>query len=276
MQDFKELAKKQIIVVAHRGVAGGNIPCNTMPAYKAALMQGADMLEIDVTRSKDDNLFIFHPGMERYHLNFDGCIGNLTTGEVKALRYCNQDRTPTQFGLNTVDEIFEEFKGKCYINVDKFWDNPELIYKAVKRHGITEQVLVKSTVKDNVIDVLKNVAPELPFLAIVSKEHPMHQRLKDSGINYIGAEVLFTSESDEVATPEFIDMMHREGYLVWVNSIIYSYKAQLAAEHSDDRSLCDSPDNGWGWLAKRNFDFIQTDWPGLMIDYLKRNNLYYK
>ena len=63
-------------------------------------------------------------------------------------------------------------------------------------------------------------------------------------------------------------------YNAQINTI--EHKAQLAAEHSDDRSLCDSPDNGWGWLAKRNFDFIQTDWPGLMIDYLKRNNLYYK
>ena len=38
-----EKAKENIIVVAHRGVAGGNIPCNTLTAYEIALKQGADM-----------------------------------------------------------------------------------------------------------------------------------------------------------------------------------------------------------------------------------------
>ena len=39
-----EKAKENIIVVAHRGAAGGNIPCNTIAAYDIALMQGADMI----------------------------------------------------------------------------------------------------------------------------------------------------------------------------------------------------------------------------------------
>ena len=46
-------AKKHLLVVAHRGVSGGNIPGNTRAAYEGALMQGADMIETDVSRSKD-------------------------------------------------------------------------------------------------------------------------------------------------------------------------------------------------------------------------------
>ena len=49
-----EKSKENIIVVAHRGAAGGNIPCNTMAAYDIALMQGADMIEADVSRSCED------------------------------------------------------------------------------------------------------------------------------------------------------------------------------------------------------------------------------
>lgn len=276
MVGLKEFSKKQIIIVAHRGSAGGNIPCNTMPAYRAALMQGADMLEVDVTKSGDGELFIFHPGMEKRHLGFDGHIEQMTSEEVRTLRYQNQDRTPTQFGLNTFDEILEEFKGKCYVNVDKFWDNPKEIYERIKHHSMQDQVLVKSTLSEKVLAVLKEVAPELPFLAIVSKEHPMHDELLRYGINYVGAEVLFTSDTDTVATEEFIHRMHNDNCLVWANAIIYNHKSQLAAGHSDDTALSVDPKLGWGWLAERGFDFIQTDWTGLVVDYLKKNNIYYK
>ena len=59
-----ESAKKNIIVVAHRGTNGGNIPCNTLASYGIALKQGADMIEVDVEMSADGKLFVFHPGME--------------------------------------------------------------------------------------------------------------------------------------------------------------------------------------------------------------------
>ena len=53
-----ESAKDHHLVVAHRGACGGNIPCNTMAAYEIALKQGADMIETDISRSKDGKLLI--------------------------------------------------------------------------------------------------------------------------------------------------------------------------------------------------------------------------
>jgi glycerophosphoryl diester phosphodiesterase len=35
-------------------------------------------------------------------------------------------------------------------------------------------------------------------------------------------------------------------------------------------------DKGWGWLSDKGFDFIQTDWPMMLIDYLKKANKYYR
>ncbi len=271
-----ETAKDHIIVVAHRGVAGGNIPCNTLASYGIALRQGADMIEIDVEMSADGKLYIFHPGEERDHLCHMERISRMTSEEISRLRYVNYDRAYTQFGVNTLDELLETFKGKCYINVDKFWGHPKEIYEAIKRHNMIDQILVKSSPSDKVFQVLQEVAPELPYMPIVRDTNAVHEQLMNSNINYVGAEVLFRSDDAEVASEEFIERMHRDGKLVWVNSIIYNYKEQLSAGHSDDTSLTDCPDKGWGWLAKKGYDFIQTDWTGMMIDYLKQNNLYYK
>ena len=52
------------MIAAHRGTAGGNIPCNTLTAYEIALRDGADIIELDVAKSLDGKLFCFHPGME--------------------------------------------------------------------------------------------------------------------------------------------------------------------------------------------------------------------
>lgn len=276
MNEFWEAAKKKIITAAHRGVSGGNIPCNTVTAYEIALRQGADMIEIDVEMSADGKLFIFHPGMEPAHLWCAEKLSNLTAEKISHLRYVNYDRVPTQFGVNTLDEVLERFGGRCFINVDKFWGHPKEIYAAICRHNLKDRVLVKSNPTEKVLSVLEEVAPDLPFMPIVKDMHPLHGDLMRRNIRYVGAEVLFTEESAEVASPEFIEMMHRDGKLVWVNAIIYNYRRQLSAGHSDDRSLCGDPADGWGWLARRGFDFIQTDWMQMMTEYLKKENLLYR
>jgi glycerophosphoryl diester phosphodiesterase len=47
------------LVIAHRG-ASAYAPENTMPAFELAVRQGADMLELDVQRTADGALAIFH------------------------------------------------------------------------------------------------------------------------------------------------------------------------------------------------------------------------
>ena len=274
--NLREKAKENIIIAAHRGSCAGNIPCNTLAAYEIALKQGADMLEVDVSCSIDGKLFLFHPFMEHAHLNKPVLLNTLPYSLVEKFRYVNCDNTPTQFGISSFDDFLEQFKGRCYINIDKFWDNPERIYKAVKRHNMTDQMLVKSRMNQKVVRVLKELAPELPFMPIVRDEHPMHSQLLSENINYVGVEVLFSDEGSTVASEEFIRQMHRDNILVWVNSIIYNYKQQLSGGHSDDTALTLSEDYGWGWLADRGFDVIQTDWVMMLIDYLKRTDKYYR
>lgn len=273
---FHEKAKENIIVVAHRGVAGGNIPCNTMASYEIALKQGADMIEIDVSRSLDGKLFIFHPSMEHAHLNRLLLLPTLPFSVIKKLNYVNCDNIKTQFGISSLDDVFEQFKGRCFINIDKFWSNPEKIYQTIKRHGMTDQVLVKSKVNKKVIKVLEELCPQLPFMPIVHQTHPNHDELMKRNINYVGVECVFKNDNALVAQDEFIEKMHNDNKFVWYNSIIYNHKEQLAGGHSDDTALTVSEDNGWGWIADKNVDFIQTDWPMMLIDYLKRAGKYYK
>lgn len=276
---LREKAKENIIVIAHRGVAGGNIPCNTMAAYEIALKQGADMIEVDVSCSADGKLFLFHPMMELSHLNKPLLLSTLPYSLIKKLHYVNYDRAQTQFGIADFDDFLEQFKGRCFINIDKFWSNPEKIYEAIKRHNMADQMLVKSKLGKNngsVLDMMENMAPEIAFMPIVNGTFPQHGEIMKRNINYVGVECCFKEDSAEVASEEFIEKMRRDNILLWANSIVFSHKVQLAGGHSDDTALTKSEDEGWGWLTDRGFDMIQTDWPGMLIDYLKKTDRYYK
>ena len=276
--DLRETAKEHRIIVCHRGVTGGNSPCNTLPAYKIALLEGAHMLETDVSTTGDGELVIFHPRMEKNQLGAPDCdVSKMPWSEVKELRYTNADNAPTQFGLLKLDEFLEEFKGKCYINIDKFWGNPAGIYKAVKRHDMIDQVLVKSQLNEEVIRVLEEVGPEIPFMPVVYEEVPAQlAELKGRNINYVGVEVVFAREDSELCSEQFLNKLRADGKLTWVNSLIYNTKKQLSGGHSDDTAFTVSMDYGWGWLAQKDFDMIQTDWPGHLIRYLKSTGQFYR
>ena len=275
--DLRQTAKEKIILVAHRGVAGGNIPCNTITSYETALKQGADMIEIDVSMSKDGKLFIFHPGMELPHLRSDRSLSEMTAEEIGALRYCNQDGAPTQFALNTLDEVLEQFKGRCYINCDKFWSHPKEISERIRAHGMMEQILVKTAPSKEMFDIIETYAPDVQYMVIVKKDADIvHRELLNRNINYMGQELLFETEDSPLCSPEYLAQLRKDNILSWVNAIVYNHTAVLAAGHSDDTALSEDMEKAWGWLARRGFDFIQTDWPIMVKMYLEQQGLLYR
>ncbi len=263
-----ENAREKTLVCAHRGVSGANIPCNTLAAFKIALNQGADIIELDVSKSRDGKFYVFHPGMEKAHLGFPMLLSSVSSKRIDKLHFTNQDNTKTECGVNTLEEILSFLKGKCYINIDKFWIDIPGISEIIRKTGVEKQVIVKTKVNDKYLGLVKEHAGDFMFMPIVSKDDTITDKLTKDGINCIGAEVLFTSENDRVCSKEYISSMHEKGKIVWVNSIVYDYKAVLSAGHTDDVAVTDDPDYGWGWLIDRDFDIIQTDWCQMLKSYI--------
>ena len=265
------------MLVAHRGVAGGNIPCNTLTAYEIALRQGADMIEIDVSMSADGKLFIFHPGMEHAHLNSNIDLSRMTWDEISRLHYVNLDNDETQFGINTLDEVLEQFKGRCYINCDKFWEHPKEIADSIRAHGMMEQILVKTPVSKENFDMVEAYAPEAPYMVVVVEDATeVHRELLSRDINYMGQELIFATEANPICSPEYLDMLRRDGIFSWANAIVCNYRGVFAAGHSDDTAMGGDMENSWGWLVRRGFDYIQTDWTLMLRMYLEKENMLYK
>ena len=265
-----EKRKNGILVAAHRGSAAGNVPCNTPAAFNAALMQNADIIEFDVSISRDGQLFVFHPGMEPAHLGTKLYIKARSAASVSALRYRNFDNVKTSYGIKPLDEVLRQLKGRCFMNIDKFWTAPEQITAAVRRCGVEEQVIIKTSPKEKYFADVEKYAPDLMYMPIISKNDTVCDDLLKRKINLIGAEVLFEKDDDPVCTKEFPDAMHEKGLFVWGNAIIYNEKAVISAHHTDDRAVSGDLTGGWGFFRERGFDIVQTDWAGLAKDYFSK------
>ena len=256
-------------IVAHRGAAGSNIPCNTIPAFDIALKGGASILEMDLFKSTDGKIFIFHTGKEPCQLNKNIDLTKMDSEEIKKLRLINVDFNPTQWGINSFDDVLEHFKGRCILNLDRIGDCIPDVINVVKRHNMKEQILLKHAPIPSVLKIIEDVAPDYMFMPIYMEEDNASEIIEKMNINYIGAELVFKTEESPVIQPEYIESMKKRGKTLWGNAVLYNYKVPLSAGHTDDVSMIDDPDKGWGWLVDHGFDIIQTDWTYQCCKYLK-------
>jgi glycerophosphoryl diester phosphodiesterase len=254
------LASKKVLLAAHRGVCGGNIPCNTPQAFEIALRAGADILEIDVTRAADGTLYVFHPGKEKTFLRADVDLTKMTAAEIDQMPLMNPDQCSTPYHVSRLDDVLELLKDRCIINVDKFWDSMPEITACIRRHGMQEQVLVKTGANPDEMRRVAAIAPDLPYMPVCGGRFFDLDACLQSGARTVGVEICFGSEQDLAVAPETLERIHQKGLVTWANAIVFSYKSVLAAGHSDDRSMLGDPAGGWGWLVDRGFDILQTDW----------------
>ena len=269
MFDLREMCKNRLLVAAHRGCWMGNIPCNTIMAFHAALMAGADIIELDVSRSLDGTLYVFHPGTEPVFLHSEKKISEMHDDEVAELRLVNTDGAVTPYSIPLLDDAFEALKGKCVINVDKFELFPQEIVSAIRRHHMEDQALVKTKQKKKNYIMMEELAPDISYMTFAINEDPDSEMLLTRKLHYLGTEALFSSESSPFNTAAYHEKMHRMNLLTWSNAIVFNYRTVHSAGHTDDLYTLGRPDDGWGYLASLGFNMIQTDWVAPCVRYLQ-------
>lgn len=269
---LNEKEKKPFLIASHRGCSGGNIIENTIRAFDAALRSGADILEMDAFRTIDGKLFVFHDGMER-RLFWNECsVLEMTSHEVRQLRFINQNSFETDEGPPSLDDVLEHFKHRCLINLDRCWWCWDSIFECILRHQMQDQILLKSSAIGEYLQQLSE--QDIPFLYM-----PIVKTLEDMGkaekakVNLAAVETVFSDENCPLVSDEFIDEQHRKGRLLWANPITLNHTRTLTAGHDDDRSVVQNPESGWRWLLDKKFDILCTDWPGLLKDYRMQNRL---
>jgi len=121
------------LIIAHRG-APGYAKENTIESFEKAVALGADMIEFDVRRTKDNVLIVFHD--ERIQ---GKPVDDLVYGEIKQIA---ENRG---FHLPTVEEVLRRFRGRTKLDVElKERDYEVEIVELLSKHFEKDQFVVTS------------------------------------------------------------------------------------------------------------------------------------
>lgn len=142
------------LVLAHQGGAG-LWPPNTREAFEGAVALGADVLEIDVQRTRDGRLVVRHDDTVDRTTDGRGAIAGLTWPEIEALD-AGHGWTPggtgafpyrdQGVGVPTLDAVVEAFPD-VPLNVELKPDSPDVarqVCTTLEEAGRTRSVMVAS------------------------------------------------------------------------------------------------------------------------------------
>jgi glycerophosphoryl diester phosphodiesterase len=162
------------IAIAHRGdpVAARE---NTLPAFTAAVREGADMIELDVRRTRDEQIVVLHDATLSRLWDVDCKVADLDLAAVREIG-SGETRIPT-FG-EVLDQI------GVPVMVDLNAETVDGALREVRRAGAMERALF---VTGNVAALrhLRHLAPEARIgLTWVEREPPPPALLGELGAEY--------------------------------------------------------------------------------------------
>lgn len=260
--------KNTVLIAAHRGTHGGNIVQNTIPAFQNALIHQADILEVDASMTRDGVFYAFHDGHEADVMGVKKSIKKMTAKEVDGLHLLNSVTHKISRGANRLDEIIDFIRDKdTLINIDRSWFYWKEILSLLKRHNLPEKIFIKSPPKPEFLDYLEDCGVFVMYMPIISNMKEL-ELVKSKKINLLGVELIFQDGNSELISEKQMEQYHTEKLLVWGNAITLDDRHHLSGDYTDDYAILRGPGETWGWLIKRGFTILQTDWPLLMKQYL--------
>ena len=258
-------AEPRILVHGHRG-ARAMRPENTLPAFRYAIEQGVDALELDMAVTRDNVLVISHDPLLSEQI-CDGpvlgiAIRTLTLAELR--RYdCGAKKNPrfpmqvpvpgTQ--IPTLDEVFALAPlGSFAFNIEtkSFPDHPEytpspkefdeLVLAMVRKNHLESRVILQSF-DFRTLREMHSLAPQLRLSALYEKNDKDYVAIaKESGASIV-------SPDFHTVTPDKVERAHAAGLQV------IPWTANLPSD--------------WKRLAEAKVDAIISDDPAALIAWLK-------
>ena len=263
--------EKGCLIASHRGAWGGNVIQNTLLAFRAALLMGADVLETDVVPCADGSLWCFHDGSEKKVFGRDMNILEMTAEEILSAAPINAYEQPLRVRTARFEDALSlALEAGAVLNVDRAWDWTNRVVRVLDAApGAEEACLLKAPVAKG-MDCMRFLAShpvKYPFMAICYSRKDVETALSVPGLRLEAVVMIAFGEEDDLFGADAVRWVHDRGLLAWVNAIRLGDGPgdRLYAGVDDERSLALSPAEGWGRLKEMGFDIIQTDWPSAAL-----------
>ncbi len=249
---FNPWLQRRVMNMAHAG-GENEAAADTMYAFKRAVALGADMIELDVQSTADNQLVVIHNATVDETTNGTGLVRDLTFDQVHALDAAyyfvpgrsavrglppesyplrgvrTGDRRPPvgyhpkDFAIPALREVLKAFprvpinieiKGTSDEDTASFLHNAELLAKLLKKTGRTD--LIVTSFNDQAVAYFHELAPRIPLA-------PGRDALTAyflAGVRPVAGTVALQVPVQfsgvQVATREFVARAHADGYAVHV------------------------------------------------------------
>lgn len=268
-----------MVVAAHRGTPVGSAAPNTALAALGALASGADMVEIDVSVSRDGVAHAFHDGLEREALGIEENLQELDSAAISRLRHWTDHAERPAPVPRLVDVLSCVRDAGGMVNLDRSWGHWPWLLDECAGLGMDDQILVKFPAdQPGRLEELRSSVARVPVMTICRTKAEVHwfgqqaQELAGSGVDLCAVELIAPHRDHELAQPEAVAAAHDLGLLVFVNCEVLSVGPPLYAGWDDEMALRE-PGQPWQQLEEMGVDMVQTDWPWLARGWIDRGQI---
>lgn len=149
-----ESSENKFFIISHRG-ASAYLPENTLSSFRKAIEMGADLLELDVRKTKDDRLVVIHDNKIDRTTNGLGPVRDKTLEELREYNAGSGEKIPV------LEEVFSLDNGDIGFAIELKEERTEdQVIEMIREYGITNRVFLLSFRK-KVIKYIKTLAPEI-------------------------------------------------------------------------------------------------------------------
>jgi len=222
-------------VTAHRG-ASASAPENTMAAFKQAIRDGADWIEIDVQETADGQVVVFHDSdfMKLAGVNlkiWDATMDDLKDIDIGSWRGAEfkDERVPT------LGEVLRQCKGKARVNIElKYYGHDEQLERRVaeivEANGMASDIVLMS-LKIDAVQKMKSIRPHWKVGLLMSVSAGDLQSVKAD----------FLAVNAAFANRRFIRSAHQMGRQVHVWTINDAVSMSTMIGRGVDGLITDKP-----------------------------------
>ncbi len=188
--------------IAHRGLWGGNIPENSLPAYQNAVDNGYP-IEIDVYITKDEKLVCFHDQTLDRMTGANGHIYDKTLAELKELRL-----NGTEHKIVSFDEVLSICRKKTPLLIEiKDQPNKKVVDLTVARLKDYDGEFAVQSFNPLYLKRVKKLAPEF-LRGILATGHAPEKNffvrylLKNMSLNFLSKPDFISYRYNDLPLPK--------------------------------------------------------------------------
>ena len=214
--------------IGHRG-AKAYAPENTLTSFKKALEIGLDAVELDVRKTKDNQLVVIHDADIKRTTDGEGLVSELTLKEIKGFSAEKGEKIPTlQEALDFLDK-----KVKVFIEL-KEAGIEEHVLSMVHERGLEMNVVIVSFLED-ALKKVRALDKDIETGLIYAKHKNPIKSALELKANYLLALYRFTHTAN-------VQKAHEKGLKMIVWTINKPEEVEEYAAKGVDGIASDKPD----------------------------------